>query len=300
MIIDFTSCVRNDFKAYGGANGSKINIAYDGKNYMLKFPPKPTLNREISYSNSCVSEYIACHIFETLGFTVQQTLLGTYTYGQKKEYVVVACEDFTSPEKRLIEFAALKNTCIDSPQDGYGTELTGILEAIREQNILQPEKLQDFFWEMFIADAFLGNFDRHNGNWGILVDEAHAMAEIAPIYDCGSCLYPQVSPQDIPIILEDDSEIDKRIFVYPTSAIKADNTKINYFEFISSHANPDCSRALIKIASKIDMEKIYKVIDETPFISETQKTFYKRMVLERKNRIIDHSLEKTPHSVHKG
>lgn len=43
---------------------------------------------------------------------------------------------------------------------------------------------------MFIVDAFLGNFDRHNGNWGILVDECKKTAEIAPVYDCGSCLYP--------------------------------------------------------------------------------------------------------------
>lgn len=38
-----------------------------------------------------------------------------------------------------------------------------------------------FFWDMFIADALPGNFDRHNGNWGILVDEEHQTAEIAPV-----------------------------------------------------------------------------------------------------------------------
>lgn len=49
---------------------------------------------------------------------------------------------------------------------------------------------------MFIVDALLGSFDRHNGNWGVLVDEERQTAEIAPIYDCGSCLYPQLGIQE--------------------------------------------------------------------------------------------------------
>ena len=61
--------------------------------------------------------------------------------------------------KRLIEFAHLKNTCIDSEQNGYGKELSSILEAIKEQSIYPADELRQFFWDMFIADAFLGNFD---------------------------------------------------------------------------------------------------------------------------------------------
>lgn len=40
-MIDFTNCDVNRFRAYGGANGNKINVRYGGKSYMLKFPPKP-------------------------------------------------------------------------------------------------------------------------------------------------------------------------------------------------------------------------------------------------------------------
>ena len=51
------------------------------------------------------------------------------------------------------------------------------------------------------ADALLGNFDRHNGNWGILVDEESQTAEIAPVYDCGSCLYPQLGAHEMQAVL---------------------------------------------------------------------------------------------------
>ena len=47
-MIDFTNCERNRFRAYGGANGNKINIRYQGKSYMLKFPPKPRRGGEMS------------------------------------------------------------------------------------------------------------------------------------------------------------------------------------------------------------------------------------------------------------
>lgn len=73
---------------------------------------------------------------------------------------------------------------------------------------------------MFIADAFLGNFDRHNGNWGFLVDEEKQQAELAPVYDCGSCLYPQLDLERMKNVLQDEAEIDQRIYTFPTSSIE--------------------------------------------------------------------------------
>ena len=36
---------------------------------------------------------------------------------------------------------------------------------------------------MFIADSLVGNFDRHNENWGFLIDEKSQTIEIAPLVD---------------------------------------------------------------------------------------------------------------------
>jgi hypothetical protein len=115
-MIDFTAYQVNKFKGYGGANGNKINVLYDGTSYMLKFPSVPTKSKVMSYTNCCISEYLACHIFGTLGFTVQQTLLRTYTDKGGKEKIVVDCKDFIADGKKLMEFAHLKNTCVDSEQ----------------------------------------------------------------------------------------------------------------------------------------------------------------------------------------
>lgn len=290
-MIDFTSCPVNRFRAYGGANGNKINITYEGHSYMLKFPPKPSRNPEMSYTNGCISEFVACHIFEMLGFETQKTLLGCYTDNRGKTKLVVACRDFTEDGKRLIEFAHLKNTCIDSEQNGYGKELSSILEAIDEQGIYSPDALRRFFWDMFIADAFLGNFDRHNGNWGFLVDEQKQQAELAPIYDCGSCLYPQLDLDRMESALRNESEIDRRVYTFPASAIEENGVKIRYFDYISSLKNPDCNEALKRICARIDLNAIQEFLEGVPELLPLQREFYLTMLTERKEKILDYSLE---------
>lgn len=144
---------------------------------------------------------------------------------------------------------------------------------------------------MFIADALLGNFDRHNGNWGILADELSRTAEIAPVYDCGSCLYPQIAIEDMEAVLNNEDEIDRRIYVFPASSIEEDGKKIPYFGFISSLKNPDCTAALQRVSTRIDMEKINTIINDTPTLLPIQKEFYMVMISERKAKIIDYSME---------
>ncbi|WP_417039528.1 HipA domain-containing protein [Clostridium porci] len=289
-MIDFTNLpVRN--KTYAGANGSKISVLYNDELYMLKFPAVPAVNKEMSYANGCVSEYLGCHIFESIGIPVQKTMLGTYTKKGKKK-IVVACKDFTAGSLVLQDFASLKNTIIDSAHNGYGTELSDIVKTLEEQTAVDPQMLTEWFWDMFIVDALIGNWDRHNGNWGFLYNTITDEISLAPIYDCGSCLFPQADAEIMRKTLDDPAEREIRIFERPLSGIKINGQKIQYFKFVSSLGNKDCNKALKRILPKIDMKKIYKIVDETPFISDLQKEFYKTMLRERKERILDFSYQK--------
>jgi len=294
-MIDFTSYSINKFRTYGGGNGNKIAIIYNNETYMLKFPPRqPKKTSNLDYTNACISEYLGCHIYESIGFKTQQTLYGTYSINNNVKEVV-ACKDFSINGFNLSEFAKIKNSCIGTSDDnsnGFGTELSPVLEAIDTQQLFPSEDLNKHFWNMFIADALLGNFDRHNGNWGLLCNEEMQKTEISPIYDCGSCLYPQLNEEGMKKILSDPAEQEHRIFVFPNSALKIDNKKINYFDFISSNINQDCTDALIRTTKKIDMSKINKIIDSATFLSDIQKEFYFKMLSQRKRRILDFSLEK--------
>lgn len=293
-MIDFTGLpIRN--KTYAGANGSKISVIYNDVLYMLKFPAVPSINMEMSYANGCISEYLGCHIFESVGIPVQNTLLGTYTKNGKQK-IVVACRDFTAAGLVLQDFASLKNTIIDSVHNGYGTELSDIVKTLEEQTAIDPQKLTEWFWDMFIVDALIGNWDRHNGNWGFLYNTVTDAISLAPVYDCGSCLFPQADEKIMRKTLDDPAERQVRIFERPLSGIKINGQKIQYFKFISSLENMDCNKALKRILPRIDMDKIYIIVDETPFISDLQKEFYRTMLRERKERILDFSYHKLCHS----
>ena len=283
-MIDFTNC-KVLKKAYGGANGNKLCVEYNGEKYMLKFPSAPTKKTELSYANGCVSEYLACHIYEILGIPVQETILGTYRKNGK-EKIVVACKDFTNVGIVLQDFGSLKNQILDSEHQGYGTELSDILNAIEKQTSMDSQAIKERFWQMFVADAFLGNFDRHNGNWGFLYNQQTDEIELAPVYDCASCLYPQADRATIKKILEDSGERHTRVYNYPTSAIKENDRKISYYEFLLNTENRDCKKALYSILPKIDLETINFFVDNMEYIDELQKEFYKVMLKERYERIL--------------
>lgn len=284
--INFTGCKRIMGKAYNGANGKKIAIEYNNEEYMLKFPPsaekKPT---ELSYTNSCISEHIASSIFNMIGIKAHTTMLGTFTVGDKDK-IVCACKDFTSGGKVLFDFCSIKNTVIDSESGGTGTELSDIMETIEKQTFIEPNILKEHFWNMFVVDALLGNFDRHNGNWGFLYDPKLKKTEIAPVYDCGSCLLPQADDLTIEKVLSNEEELDARIFHFPTSILKINGEKIRYYDFINSCENEDCVEALKRITPRIDMEKICDFIDDVPYLSGLQREFYKTYISARFSKVI--------------
>lgn len=298
--VDFTHCPRISQKMYDGANGSKRAIIYDNELYMLKFPSpaKPITN--MSYLNGTVSEHIGCRIFESIGIPAQKTILGTYTTGYKTK-IVVACKDFTQDMCVLQTFASLKNTIIDSGHNGTGTELDEILETINQQDIFDAKQLQERFWDMFVVDALIGNWDRHNGNWGFLYNQSTHYISFAPIYDCGSSLYPSADEKLMRNIMYNNAEDELlfRIYEIPVSALKINGAKIKYYAFISSLKNEGCNKALQRIAPKIDLNKINGIINETPFISDLHKAFLCKMIAARKELIIDHSYNHLMQSVAK-
>ena len=289
-MIDFTNCLIRK-KAYGGANGSKLSIVYNDNVYMLKLPTHALKNPKLSYTNSCISEYLGCHIFNMVGVKAQETLLGTYKFHGKVRNVV-ACKDFVSLSSEFIDFASVKNQIIDSASNGYGTELADILDTIEKQNSVDPKELKEHFWNMFVIDAFIGNRDRHNGNWGFLYYQNKDEMKIAPVFDCGSSLYPQIDDELIKKVMSSKAEINARVFDIPTSAVLINGKRGNYFKIITSLEYSDCNEAIKRIVPKIDLQQINLLIDEVEQASDLQKSFLKKILKLRKEEILDCALLK--------
>lgn len=285
-MIDFSKATE-ELNSYKGSEKKKTLI-YNNKKYLVKFPdPIREKNKNISYINNAFSEYVGSSIFKIIGFETQNTVLGTYIYNEK-EKIVCACEDFTDETHILYEFENLALSA--NPDKKIETELSDIMEVIEEiKNLTQiklmiEDNIKEKFWDMFIIDSLIGNTDRHNGNWGLLVNARSNKANFSPIYDCGSCLNPILEDSQIETI----NEIElKNLAINCYSCIKENGKKINYMEYIKNIKNEECNNAIKRVFAKINIEKINKFIDEISCISNVRKEFYKKIIYFRYEIIKD-------------
>lgn len=290
-IIDFSQ-YESDVHSYLGSDNKQCAY-YDGKFYMVKFPTdRTTVNSlQTSVSNNVISEYIGSRIMQSLGIEAQNTLLGKW-----KDDIVVACEDFRSNGFELHEFSWYMQKVYDKKEIGRFPTYKQLYGTINECSSLQPVKQEaiERYWETIIGDALIGNFDRHKDNFGFITNGE--TIKPAPVYDCGSCLYPSLSEDKFKFVLSNRAEIDKRIYEFPKIALNRSDDirkedKFKYFELIPSDFDKECTNALFRLYDKISMERIYAIVDETPFISNDRKDFYKQMLTYRKELILDKSYE---------
>lgn len=286
-MIDFTNC-KELISTYGGSEKKK-KIVYENKIYLLKFPdPIRDKGNTLSYMNNQFSEYIGCHIMESLGISVQRTIMGIYDENFKKK-MVVACEDFTDSENELVEFTKLANS-VTKIDNKFKCNIEDVYSVIDNTKIIKnKEEIIKSFWDMFVADALIGNPDRHLDNWGLLYNIKTNSYIFSPIYDCGSCLHALFSNEKKEKILANKIEM-KNVAYNIKSAYSMNHRRIFYSE-IFKNPPKDLKGAILRIAPRIDMDKINAIIDSVPAISDVDKQFFKESIKIRKELIIDKALE---------
>ena len=269
-MIDFTNAIE-EFNKYKGTEKKKTLI-YDSKRYLVKFPdPIREKNKNISYINNAYSEYVGSNIFRIVGFKVQNTILGKYKYNGNDK-IVCACEDFTNEENELYEFESIALS--SNPDKKIGTEVEDIMEVIKTNKMICSDTSK-MFWKMFIIDALIGNTDRHNGNWGFLINVKTQKIEFSPIYDCGSCLNPLLEDTEIEKL---DEIAIKNLAINCYSCLRENGKRINYINYIKKMKNKECNDAIKEIFLDIKINEINKFIDEIEGISNIRKAFYKSII----------------------
>jgi hypothetical protein len=308
-LIDFNSYDIAKGVFYGGDAGAKDAIIYDGEAWMLKYPKttRDLVNPQISYTTSPLSEYLGSKIYENLGIPVHETLLGV-----RNNKVVVACKDFTLKmdddssfgdhgqwlvkQKLIIPFHDLKNSFMASDLESYsGTGSEKLLDEVLATINGLPELItikgvMERFWDMFVVDAFIGNNDRNNGNWGILFDQMSREMSLAPVYDNGNSFFNKRSLTQMEKRMSDEKAMWEDACLTPVCAYKytgLDNEgqKINPFTFIKSGENSDCNEAVLRFVNAVDMKAIAKIVYDIPeaagnlsVMPEVQKEFYMELM----------------------
>lgn len=270
---------------YGGTCRKDGLIGPDGTRYMVKFQKRQ------GHANNIVSEYVASHVLGVLGYPVQGTELGTL-HGE----VVVACRNFVPPDVALVEFGTFLRKHYDSGDIERIPNIKQVYEVLETDRILSPQSdsFKSCFWERFIADALTANPCRYHGDFGYLVREDGSVAE-APIYGNGGSLFPDLSEDDMAVVLENPKEILWQARYFPVAALALHpDVRVGYYDLMSSGIFDELTTAVVRTVPRIrdTMQAAMEFINECGFLSDIRKDFYNTMLAERMHFILEPAYEK--------
>ena len=277
--------IRETYNIFGGISKKKTVILDDESRYMLKLPSEEkTETNETIYADEIYAEYIGCKIAKSIGLSVQDVILGEYTYNDKTVPACL-CKDLTYNKQaraRLVEFDKLALSNMSEGTNDYGMNFeyeNKLIESIEEivTYHVDIESFREHFYEQFILDTLIGNPNRTNSNMAILVDEEATRAYRCPIYDCSSAFSNLFTPL---IITEDGRAIE-------------------YADYLANVEDINVDKALCRLLPDINLAKIGKIIDNSD-IPQNKKTEYKNKLelnynalLSGFNRIINKDIDIT-------
>ena len=297
-IYDFND-VKLSGRMYGGLSGSKLGIILDNENWIIKFPKNTRNfdNVDISYTTSPLSEYLGSHIYESIGIDVHKTILGI-----KDKKLVVACRDFKQNGEVLYEFREIKNEYVkdleekleSSTTSNYGADINELILIMNNNpTFIKNPNLKKRFWIMFLIDAFIGNNDRNNGNWGILYNESKSTSRLAPVYDNGASFSSKLSDEKIFNIMNNEDSFINSVYLSRVCSFYEFDKKINPLKYLEKMDNLELNEVILEIVPRINLGKIHEIIYELPnkiddieIISDIKKDFYYKSLEYRYNNIL--------------
>lgn len=267
---------------YAGSERKKGIVMPDGSCYMIKFQKATAFGKRFNH----VSEYLGSHVFQLAGIDAQTTFLGTYD-GEP----VVACLDFNSNGVQFVPFNDIGESTLEEDKETYQYDYVDIMRMLHDNSKLaNVTETVEAFWRMYVADALVGNFDRHGANWGFA--KRDGVYSMAPVFDNGSCLFPNlVDDAAILEVMESENEMLKRVYDFPMSQIKLNGKKSSYHQVIASGAFPECNAALAFVMANIDMGEVGALVEGIDCISDVRREFYLRMLDLRYRLILRDSFE---------
>lgn len=277
---------------YGGSDRKSGLISPDGTRYMVKYSEKhaPRNDLTTNYVNNVVSEYVSSHILGILGYPVHDTELGMLD-GE----VVVACRNFIPAGWELLEFEQFMRRHYDSHDIGRVPGIGQIYEIFETDPVLSSQAgcFKSCYWERFVGDALVGNFDRHKGNFGYLIETDDSVTA-SPVYDNGSTLYPNLSEEGMRSVLDDPKEIMMRIKLFPKAALEVQGKKVGYYDMMASGVYGELTSAVVSAVPRIRdaMPAVREFIDGCSFLSDTRKDFYNVMLAERMAFVLEPAYKK--------
>ena len=101
---------------------------------------------------------------------------------------------------------------------------------------------------MFVVDAFIGNPDRNNSNWGFLVTfPDRKIVDIAPVYNNGNCLNCKWNNAMMQNFMKRASKTQRINRMTVSAYLDDKGERIHPFEYIKNTNNQDCINSFVDI-----------------------------------------------------
>ena len=276
-------------KGYGGQSCLKKCVRLNNDVYLMKFPGnlrnRNLTNITSSYSNSPICEYIGSHIYSLFHIPTHETLLGMY-----QGRVVVLCKDFEAGKYIFHDFRTILVSHIESPDldeyyiRGKGNKLHDVLRLCDTNDKLSKVSgVKMRLFEMILIDGLIGNFDRNNGNWGLLLDrDSYEIIGLAPVFDNGNCLFDKWDDSKMSECMKDDVRMQDMALNVVKSFFAKDNGKTyNPFRLLESGEFPLYTLVAHDLFKENHLPDILDLINSIPCISDIQKKFYRKLITLR-------------------
>ncbi len=165
--------------------------------YMVELPDSVrNLKNQLPYMNNRFSEQAGCHIHQSIEIAVQRSFLAPYQYGDR-EVVLAACYDFANDGVELYPMKFRHSANLFASRQTAKVTVSILYEMMRDlgDGFLTHQAVKHY-WNMFVIDYLIGNYDRHLENWGKDLDDRDIRFP-APVYDCGYSLLPLESDEEL-------------------------------------------------------------------------------------------------------
>jgi hypothetical protein len=164
--------------------------------------------------------------------------------------------------------------------------LNNILSDLKEYDLIEG------FIEILLFDGFIGQTDRHEENWGIIVSEKNDITpKLAPIYDNASSLARERLPHHVEKLLKDENFFRSYLRKCKSCIRLNGNEKITQYDMLY-YLNQSYSDIYKDFITKLKLLKediIREIIFKVPenFMSENQKKLVLKILMERRSWMLD-------------